>query len=99
MLGLRKVSFFSFTNLRYLLMICPLSDETVITPSNSPSKRTSKRKSKLTSTHATSLINQEDAPVPVDGADVKDVEMEEHPEAVGAAVRDGDGCGVSGGSR
>ncbi len=45
----------------------------------------------------TSLINQEDAPVPVDGADVKDVEMEEHPEAVGAAVCDGDGCGVGGG--
>lgn len=45
------------------------------------------------------MINQEDAPVPVDGADVKEVEAQEHPEAVGAAVVNGDGCGVRGRGR
>ena len=34
-------------------------------------------------------MNQEDAPVPVDGGDVGEVEAEEHPEAVGAAGRAG----------
>lgn len=41
-----------------------------------------------------SLINQEDAPQPVDGATVEGVEAEEHPEAIMAAMKDGEGCGV-----
>lgn len=43
----------------------------------------------------TTLLNQEDVPQPVDGATVAVVEAEEHPEAVAAAVKEGDGCGVS----
>ncbi|KAI0701982.1 UV-endonuclease UvdE-domain-containing protein [Cytidiella melzeri] len=45
-------------------------------------------------TMVASLINQEDAPDPVDGADLREVEAGEHPEAVDAAERDGDGCAV-----
>ncbi|KAF7792053.1 hypothetical protein EIP86_003081 [Pleurotus ostreatoroseus] len=41
------------------------------------------------------LINQEDALVPVDGTTAEIVEAQEHPEAAAAAIVDGDGCGVS----
>ena len=74
----------------------PTSTSTTNSPrTRTPRKRKSHSISKLpTDEDVTSLINQEDAPVPVDGADMKEVEAQEHPEAVGAAVVDGDGCGV-----
>ncbi|KAJ3552911.1 hypothetical protein NM688_g3903 [Phlebia brevispora] len=40
---------------------------------------------------STSLMNQEDTPVAVDGAKVKEIEGQEHPEAAVAAHEDGDG--------
>ena len=49
----------------------------------------------LTSEDLTSLMNQEDVPQPVDDASASVIEAEEHPEAIEAAVKDGDGCGVS----
>ncbi|KIP10813.1 hypothetical protein PHLGIDRAFT_100657 [Phlebiopsis gigantea 11061_1 CR5-6] len=61
-----------------------------------------RRKTKANSSKAAdidSLMNQEDAPVPVDGAPLPVVEAEEHPEAVKAATEGAGGCGVKGGKK
>ena len=74
------------------------TEPTSTSATKSPRTRTPRKSNSISKLpideDVTSLINQEDAPVPVDGADVKEVEAQEHPEAVGAAVVDGDGCGV-----
>ena len=52
----------------------------------SPRKGRNTKAKELETADLDSLVNQEDAPVPIDGAPLTVVEAEEHPEAADAAV-------------